>query len=741
MNNKIFLLLIFLMLPLLSHGQMINGTVYEIRDSEKVSLPGVNIYWANSEIGIASDKQGKFSLYKPEGYDVLVFSFIGYENDSLKIELNNQDVEMVLANSKMIDEVTIVQRRMGTYIDRLSPVQTENITGAELCKAACCNLAESFETNASIDAYYSNAVTGAKQIRLLGLDGMYIQLMTENIPTLRGLASPYGLGYIPGSWMEAIQISKGTASVKNGYESIAGQINVEYLKPHTADKVFFNGLINDAGKKELNAVASLVMNDNLSTLVLAHVEDNSQIDDHQGDGFLDHPMLTQYNFLNRWYYNTSHWHVHAGIKALIEERSTGQVDFDRDQVRDIDHPYGIGIDTDRLEGFLKMGYTFNNEKHSNFGSIYSISGHNQESFFGIRDYTGKQINYYMNLMFQTDLFSEDHTLTSGYSLNYDDYNEMIDQTELLRKEIVQGVFSEYSFKIDDRFIFQSGLRLDYNSIYGWLFTPRVHARYNVSEHTLFRISAGKGYRSPNVLAENNHFLANSRAIIIGDNLNQEEAWNYGLNLTQYFKIGPRQLSVNLDAHRTNFINQVIVDLDSSTDEVRFFNLDGQSFSNNFQAEVSYELIRGLDARAAFRYTDVKYTLNENLVDKPLISKYKGLLTMSYATPLKKWQIDFTTQFNGPGRIPSTMNNPEEYRIPEEFDPYTIIHTQITKYFRTWSIYVGAENLTNFTQEHPVIASDQPFGEYFDGSLIWGPLHGRKVYIGFRFGINREEPES
>lgn len=719
-------------------GQTVKGTVYELIENSEISLPGVNVYWAGSEIGVATDENGDFELFKPAKYRNLVFSFVGYKSDTLEITDPIIKLKMVMKAARTIGEVQIIQRRLGTHIDRLDPVLTEIITGAELCKAACCNLAESFETNASVDVYYSNAVTGAKQIRLLGLEGTYVQLLTENIPSIRGLASQYGLEYIPGAWMEAIQISKGTASVKNGYESIAGQINVEYLKPQLADKFFLNALTNDAGKREMNVVGSAILNNKISTLILAHVEDNSQIDDHQGDGFLDHPFVRQYNFLNRWYYGSDNFHLHFGVKALIENRTTGQTDYVRGQTRDRDRPYGIGIDTDRAEAFMKVGYTLDNDRNSNFGTIFSLTKHRQEAFFGIRDYSGEQLNYYMNLMFQTDLFNVSNTLTTGYSLNYDDYTERMDQTDYLRTELVQGVFTEYTYKHETDFILQTGVRLDYHNLYGFLFTPRIHARYSLAEHSIFRVSAGKGYRSPNVLADNNHFLANSRNIIIAPDLRQEEAWNFGVNMTRYFSLGARQLTANVEAYRTSFVNQIVVDLDSSVDEVSFYNLDGESFANNYQVELAYEIIKGLDARAAFRYSDVKFTLKGNLVEKPLISKYKGLVTLSYATPLKKWQFDLTSQFNGPGRIPSTSDNPIEYQMSESFDAYTIIHAQITKYFRTWNVYVGAENLTNFTQDHPVLAADQPFSEYFDGSLIWGPLDGRKIYLGIRFGITREE---
>lgn len=736
--RKIFFIVTGFMIPVLSFGQMVTGQVKGKMEEQSVYLPGVNIYWAGSDIGTASDQDGQFRIFKPPHLDQLVFSFVGYQNDTVRVTETDVPLEVMLSDIGQMEAVEIVQRQLGAHIDRVNPILTQQITTAELCKAACCNLAESFETNATVDAYYSNAVTGARQIRMLGLDGAYVQLQTENVPNIRGLASPYGLEYIPGPWMESIQVSKGTASVKNGYEAIAGQINVEYFKPESAERAFLNLFLSDAGRKEANAYVSHEFNDRLGTLLMVHGSDNQQVDDHQGDGFLDHPKLRQVNLYNRWMYTTEHIHFNMGLKALRESRTTGQTNFSRDMPRDIDHPYGIGIDTDRYEAFMKLGYTFNNDLNTNFGSIFSVSGHQQNSFYGIRDYSGNQLNYYMNLMFQTDIRNNYHTLTTGYSLNYDDYDEMLDQTDYHRRELVNGVFAEYAFKPENGLIVQSGIRVDYHNLFGFMFTPRVHARYSWNEHTIFRASAGKGYRSPNVLAENNHFLANSRQILIADDLKQEEAWNYGLSVTQYFSVGPRQLTATGDVYRTSFINQIIVDLDSDVNEVSFSNLDGESFSNNYQVELSYELIRGLDARAAFRYSDVQYTLNNNLVEKPLVSKYKGLITASYATPLRKWQFDLTTQFNGPGRIPSTAQNPEPWQVPDQFDPYTILHAQITKYFRTWSIYLGAENLTDFTQHHPVIAADQPFGEYFDGSLIWGPLHGRKIYIGMRWALEKPE---
>jgi outer membrane cobalamin receptor len=738
MIRKCLFLPVLLLLPVGLFSQTVTGVVYEQNEGRKIALPTVNVHWAGSKIGATTDISGKFELFKPGYYSKLVFSLVGYESDTVEVADPKLGLEVFLIPGANIKEVEISQRRVGTHIDRMSVIQTEKITGAELGKAACCNLAESFSTNASVDAYYSNAVTGAKQIRLLGLDGIYVQFLTENIPNMRGIASNLGLSYIPGPWMEGISISKGTSSVKNGYESIAGQINVEYLKPVSAEKLLLNLFLSDAGRTEANFAASAKINKNLSTLLLGHFSNDQTKEDHNMDGFLDEPLYRQYNVMNRWYYSSDHIRMHAGVKLLSEDRFSGQTEFNRDSLRDMDHPYGIGIMTKRAEGFLKLGYVFNNDLKSSFGSINSVSWHDQNSFYGIRNYQGNQFNYYLNLMYETNLVNEKHYLVSGVSFNLDNYSEQLDAISSTRNERVPGVYTEYSYKPSPHLNVLAGVRLDYNNLYGLMFTPRIHARYDINGNTFFRLSAGKGFRSPMILAENNHFLASSRSIIIAPDLKQEEAWNFGLNVMQYIPIGVQPMTISIEGYRTDFLQQIIVDIDSSTDEVRFSNLNGKSFANNLQIEIGAQFLKGLESKFAFRFTDVRYDINQHLVEKPLISRYKGLVVLSYQTPLKKWQFDLTWQLNGPGRVPTTSSNPETYRMADTFDAYQIVNLQITKYFRTWEIYGGVENLTDFRQMHAVIGGDQPFGEYFDSSMIWGPLHGRKMYVGFRYRLAKTQ---
>jgi len=715
----------------------LEGKIFDSADKDELGLPGANVIWSGTTTGTTTNAAGYFSLKRVKGVSKLVISFIGYKTDTITVPENEDYISHSLVQGTTLAEVVVTERAAGTFINRAEPILTVNITAAELCKAACCNLSESFVTNASVDVNYADAATGAKQIQLLGLAGIYTQILSENIPSVYGLNSAYGLSYIPGPWMESIQISKGTSSVRNGYESLAGQINVEYKKPRTSEKFYLNGFMSDAGRKEVNASSSLILNNYLSTLLMVHGEVQGNAPDHNHDGFKDEPDIRQYNLFNRWDYMTDRFTLRVGFKALGEERIAGQFSYQPDNPDTWTNGFGIDINTRRYEGFSKIGGVFKEDQSMSVGWIQNVSYHDQQSWFGQRMYNGTQEAYYSNLLFQWNPNLGKNTIDIGASYKYDNYDEHLDNAILGRKESVPGIFAQYTYTDSARVTAIAGIRTDFHNLYGTLVTPRVHLRYSITPSLTLRASAGKGYRSGNVLAENAFLLASSRTINIADDIEIEEAWNTGLSLAASFPLGTKMLRVSGEAYRTSFINQTIIDMDASVDEVRFYNLDGKSYSNVFQIEASSTLFEGFDLLAAWRWNDVKMTIDGLLRDKPLASRYKGLLTASWLTHLRKWQIDYTLQYNGPGRIPSTASNPEPFRRNDEFRSYAVMNAQVTRYFRKWNIYAGIENLGNFMQHDPVISASDPFSDFFDSSLIWGPVHGRKVYFGFRVFFDRD----
>lgn len=741
MNKKAYILLALILIfgeHAFSQNKTISGVVVEINAQKlELGIPGVNVYWAGTQLGTTTNVEGHFKLNIPAGIEQLqlVASFIGFKKDTLWIDpLNDELLKIILSVNNDLAEVVIAQKAIGTHISRITPLFTQKVTGAELRKAACCNLSESFETNASVDVSFSDAISGAKQIQMLGLSGSYSQLMTENIPNIRGLATAFGLNYIPGSWMESIQISKGAASVKNGYESITGQINTEYKKPNESELLFVNLYANDYGKKEGNIYSATKINEKLSTMIFIHAEDFNKKVDKNDDSFLDEPMMKQLNLFNRWKYDDgNNVRAQLGIKILNEERIGGQINYDPSKPNNTLNGYGINIKTNRYEVFTKTAYLLK-KQGTNFGFINSFIHHRQNSIFGLKNYDAIENNYYGNLMFQSFIGNTNHSYTTGISYVLDQYEEVLADSAFNRKESVPGAFFEYTFHEVDKYSLILGVRTDFHNLHGTLFTPRAHLRIMIDENTTLRASVGKGYRTANIFAENTFLLASSRSIIINEQPEIEKAWNYGINLTKYIDISGKQMSINAEAYYTNFSNQIIIDRDQDISKIFVYNLKGKSYSSSFQVEVNYELFNRMDVTAAFRFNDVKTTINDELLRKPLVNKYKGLVNLSYTTNLNKWQFDFTAQFNGDSRIPSTSENPVEYRLADSSPTYTILNFQITKYFRKWELYAGGENLTNFKQENPIIAANDPFGEYFDSSLIWGPLTGIKLYAGIRYRI-------
>lgn len=734
--KTICITVVFIVVALESLFTQVVGNVYEMSEDKKIPLFGVNIYWENTQIGTTSDKNGSFKIQNTDNNNRLVVSFVGYRPDTIEILDFAKPIEVVLQNSRFLDEVTIGERQMGTHYDRMETGHVQNITGDELCKAACCNLSESFETNASVDASYSDATTGAKQIKLLGLAGKYVQMMTENIPNLYGVSQPYALGYIPGPWMESIQVSKGTSAVINGYDAITGQINVEYKKPKSADVLYFNQLVSSAGKVETNIDASVLLNQKWNTTFFAHTQFDLLKNDDNNDGFVDMPLINQYNFFNRWDYFGKNLTIRFGVKYIDESRKSGQLGDYSSEILENYTPYQIQINTNRVEAFYKMGYVFPEKKYNSIAMIVNAIGHNQNSHYGPTIFDAQQISGYYNLIWQSVFANNiDHKYNAGLSVKYENLEQSLNDSIISDLEYVPGAFFQYTGKLFEKLNIILGGRADYHNDFGLLLTPRLNLKYNLTGNIILRASAGKGFRKANVLAENSFLLASSRKFIIDSDLKLEEAWNYGSNITWYVPLGKRDVTFNAEFYRTNFINQIIADFETA-DKVNFYNLNGESFSNTYQVEASYQIIKGLDATLAYRYNDVKQTIGGNLVEAPLTNKYRALANFSYKTPLNKWQFDFTAQFNGGGRIPSTILNPVEYRLSEEFPSYQIYNAQITKFFKHWEVYLGVENIMGFKQNSPIISATDPYSGYFDSSLIWGPVHGRKFFLGIRYRIEK-----
>ena len=624
-----------------------------------------------------------------------------------------------------LKEVKVVARKAGT--SRLAgAVNGIAVNKDELFKAACCNLGESFTTNPSVDVAYNDATTGARQIKLLGLSGTYVQMLTENLPNFRGAAIPYALGYVPGPWMKGIQVSKGSASVKNGYESITGQINVDYLQPEDEQQVEVNLFGDTKSRIEANADANVHLSDKWATEILLHHENILKNHDDNGDGFYDMPGREQYNVLNRWVYKGKNYIFHGGLGALKEIRTSGQ---DTEHVHS-DDIYRIKLHTNRYEGYMKHAFIFNHEHGTNIAFMSSASMHQLDALYGNKFYDLNEKNLYGSLMFETN-FSTQHNLSLGLSFNHDYLGQNLGKNE---KETTPGAYAQYTYTLGTKLTAMAGVRFDHSSLYGNFFTPRFHVKYSPIDAISIRLSAGKGYRTVFALAEYNYLLSSGRNLNISKDLKQEEAWNYGLSTAFYIPMFGKTLKLNAEYYYTDFKNQAVVDYESDKDLIAIYNLMGKSYSHTFQIDASYPLLKGLEITAAYRLNDVKctYDYGKTLKEKPLTSKYKALFTASYKTPLGLWQFDATVQLNGGGR------NPEPYQLADgsqswspRFRSFEQVSAQVTRWFRHWSIYVGGENLTGFKQKIPIYGAGNPWGSDFEPTLVWGPVEGRMFYAGVR----------
>ena len=736
--QRILILFLFIFIQQL-HAQHTMGKVFSTNDKgNNEPLTGATVNWKGTTIAASTDSSGLFQIANPDTIPAqLIVSFFGYSSDTIRVEQkDNMDLIIFLKNSVTLKTVDIVAKQSSTLNSTFNPINTEIVSGKELLKAACCNLSESFSTNASVDVAFTDAVSGAKKIQMLGLDGVYTQILSENIPIMRGLSSAYGINYIPGTWIENILVTKGTGSVVNGYESISGQINIEFLKPQNSKKRFFiNVYGNDKGRMEANIHLAKKINTKWSTLLFTHASDESFKNDMNKDGFLDMPLVKQYNIFNRWdFHNQKNMEAQLGIKAVYETRQGGQTNFNYKTDNGTTRAYGIGINTKQAEYFTKTGFMFPSHPYKSVGIQTSGKWQANDMYFGLRKYTGEQKSFYANIIFANILNTTNHKYKLGASYVWDDYTEKYNDSSFWRRESVPGLFAEYTYSHPDNFSVVIGLRADNHNIYGMHYTPRLHLRYNVTKSTTLRLSGGTGFRTANVFMENQSVFASSRKVVIKEKFEPETAVNYGGSVNQKFKLFGNEAFVNVDFFRTDFKNQVIADVDENVNKVVFYNLNGQSYSNSLQVDFGCEPIEEFALKLAYKWYDVKTTYNFELLDKPYIPKHRILLNMAYSTYKEIWKFDFTTNWFGESRIPSTVQSPVKYQLPTHSKNYFLLNAQVTKKFRKFETYLGCENILNYTQTNPIIASDNPFGTNFDASMIYAPVDGRTIYVGLRMEI-------
>lgn len=755
-----------------AQAQEVHGVV---RDTEGQPLVGASVHWAGTTVGTGADAEGRFALHRVKGYEMMVASYVGYLNDTVRVASGVSQVEFALAPDGLaVEDVIVEGTQSGNFVKRDGIAKNEMISFAGLCKMACCNLAESFENSASVTVGYSDAISGARQIKMLGLAGTYTQILDENRPIMRGLSAPYGLSYTPGMWLNSIQVSKGIASVTAGHEAITGQINLEHRKPTDEERLFVNLYLDDELRPEANiSTAFPVSRDGkLSSVILLHGSMDTHVRDmdHNNDGFLDLPKSNQINVANKWLYSADNgMQIRWGWKYVRENRLGGMQDYKKslyDQmlasVFSDDPLYGSEIHNRGANAYFKLGMPLGpsvyddeaqDERRSNLAFVADYDHFNEDAYFGLNSYKGNENAVSLNLMYnlyftyrsslivglQSHLQSINESLWNRMpvfdSKTINDYNSILDRDE---NEV--GAYAEYTYSIVDRLSIVAGVRGDYNTYYDkFYFTPRGQVKWNITPSTVFRASAGLGYRSTNIITDNIGILATGRRIVLPARPfdSMEKALTFGGSLTQTFDLVREDgATISFDYFRTQFYNSVVADQERDAQNIYIYNTDGRSYTDTFQLDFSWTPIEQFDIFATFRYTDSQMSIvraDGSLahVERPLVSKYKTLLNLQYATKFRRWVFDVTAQLNGPSRIPTqTGNLADSYHSPA----YPVFFAQVSRKVGKFDIYVGCENIADYRQHDPILNADAPFSTGFNSSLVWGPLMGRKFYAGMRFNL-------
>lgn len=706
--------------------------------TQKVPIYNAKVRLVNAGSGAYTEEDGTFDVILPKSLpDTLVISALGFISDTVVVTKKDRfaGMQITLYSDQLLPEVIIAAKRSSHSILRLKVLHVENISSDELKKAACCNLSESFETNASVDVNITDAVSGAKKIQMMGLDGVYTQIQFENIPFLRGLESSFGLNSMPGTWVESIQITKGTGNVVNGYESMAGLVNIELKKPTEMERLYLNGYVNRFGRAEINMNTGFKLGEKWSSGWFAHASVVPFTVDENNDGFRDIPNGSNFSVFNRYDYQGKKMEAKFGVNAYWDNRIGGQYHTD---YLGFYPPYEVLIDSKHIDAFAKTGFFLKKPLHS-FGVVYNAKYQTVNATFGNRAFTGTEKRGYINAIYDGIINNSTHKFKLGASGVYSDIEQQMDTLNDDRLEIVPGVFGEYTYS-GARLSAVAGLRGDYHNIYGFQYAPRLHLKYAVTERLDLRGTIGKGWRVPNYMIDNVSLLATGRTWIAPDIIRPEISWNVGGSVIQRFKLGGNAGSITADFYHTSFENQMVVDRDANINSIVFNNLEGTSYSNSLQVELAYSPGKRFDLRFAYKWLDVKAEFAGEIQSKVMVPTHRGFVNVGYHSRNKRWLADATLSIFGQARLPQSELPGGGVTTDEFSQTHGLVNAQITHVFHQWEFYLGGENIGNFVQRNPIIDSENPFSSTFDATRIWAPVVGMNIYAGFRFTIKQPKDE-
>ncbi len=730
MKVSVYLVALIALFPLFIHAQIKLEILGKVGGKIE-ALPNAGVFLNGKLLGIA-DEQGRFLVKSSNFGDTVTATFAGYQ--SANFIVGSAKIGQIILNPMLIQEVDVIEVQEAIKLSTKSLSLEYQINRKELRRAACCNLSESFENNPSIDVAFADAITGTKTIEMLGLSGKYIQTQIELIPFLRGIQVKRGWAYIPGTWVNSLQLTKGIGSVANGHESMSGQLNIELIKPMRDSGTVVNVYFNQTGRSEFNVTNVYPLNPNWSTATLIHASGSTPEIDRNNDGFLDMSAGHLYSVLNRWQWlGKNGWEGQFGGRWVEDFQSGGQLSN-----TEIPNPWRLRRDSRGGNFFAKLGLIWPSKPNNSLGFIANVNYQEMFANYGSRYVNAFQNGANVQAIFDY-LSQKGGGVKVGAQIYYDQYrllaNPQYQDLAGDQLEINRALFAEYNWQPNERFNLLMGLRQDFHNLFGSRLSPRLHLRYAILPQTILRASTGSGFRSPQAWLENTELLASARQINLNQLLpffhyrpNAEEAWNHGFSVQHQFKWNYRPATLVLDYFYTYFNNRQIVDMDVNSYEFQIFSREKQSFSHSAMVQLDYELKRRMSLRVAYKFTNAITDFSISRLQDSFVSKHRGFIAWFYETR-NQWGFDLSLNWQGPKRLPINDRGDNQNTSPS----FALINTQIKKQWaKKLETYIGVENLLNFMQPNPIINPSHPFEQGFDATQIWGPIMGAIIFVGCNY---------
>ncbi len=731
---KKLLFFAFMAIPFLTSAQFVEGTVTDSSTGE--SLIGANIFWSGTSMGVVADTNGRFRLEIPQPYPQrLIIRMVGYAADTLIIAAPNTNLAIRLYPSLELNTVQVEGDRGVFSMSAANRLNTESINRGILRKAACCNLSESFETSATVDVVLSDAITGTRRIQMLGLEGIYVQNLFQSVPFSRGLSNVLGFDQIPGPWINSIDLTKGIGAAALGYETMTGQINLAFLDASEGESLHLDAFGSNQSRFEGNAIYALPINEKWSNVLFVNGFIQQMRLDMNDDGFLDMPLREGFNFMDQLRYKGLDLTANLALRYGEEERISGQENYNYGDDFGTLNAYGFGLEMQQYEAIADVEYVPPQLDKTFLRGKASFNRTELQSFFGNTNYIGVENSYRLGIEGEKHIGEfDDHSLTVGIDYFADQFEEALADSAFSRNESVPGIYAQYAY-LRPRFDAMIGLRSDFHNLYGTQISPRLHLKYNLKPLTVVRGVAGRGFRAPNMIADQFGYFASARRTNVLETPDAEISWNMGASFLHKFNLWKgKEATWNVDYYFTTFENQWIADRDFDTRQLIFYNLRGNSTAHSVQTDFQSELWAGFGFKASYKYQFVEVDYLSGSLEKPLIPNHRALLNLGYTSPTGRWFLDFTGNYYGSSRLPDTSTNPEQFRLAQRADSYFLFNTQATFVIKDLELYVGSENLANFIQDNAIIDAQNPFGSNFDATMIYAPLNGRTIYAGLRYNL-------